>query len=206
MVRGDSPNRVANALRSSGRGAIEDALVDAATELFSARPPSTASIREIARQAGVPHSTIHRYFGSKQELLRDAIRRGGDETAGALRGMAELSPDARLTQALAQAPMLSMLVLASIEGSDPVEFMADPLGALSLTADYSRGLSARAEPAEGPTYDARILVAVMMAAVMTWQAAEGTILRAADLAAEDPESVHRQVAELLSNLLSLARA
>lgn len=53
-----------------------DALLDAAVELFAERGPASVSIRDIARHAGVNHGLIHRHFGSKDDLLAEAIEVG----------------------------------------------------------------------------------------------------------------------------------
>jgi AcrR family transcriptional regulator len=49
-------------------------LVDAAAELLAARGPAAVSVRDIAAAAGVNHGLVHRYFGSKEALLRAALR------------------------------------------------------------------------------------------------------------------------------------
>ena len=53
-----------------GREGVQDALIAAATELFSARGPKAVSVREIAKHAQVNHGLVHRHFGSKEGLLR----------------------------------------------------------------------------------------------------------------------------------------
>ncbi|MEZ6024305.1 MAG: TetR/AcrR family transcriptional regulator [Hyphomonadaceae bacterium] len=50
-----------------------DALMESAIQSFSRLGYEGASLRDIARNAGVPLSTIHLYFGSKNELF-DAVR------------------------------------------------------------------------------------------------------------------------------------
>ncbi|WP_419932130.1 TetR/AcrR family transcriptional regulator [Candidatus Poriferisodalis sp.] len=54
------------------------ALIDAATELLSAEPPSAVSGRRIASAAGVNYAQIHRHFGSKRELCRQVLDRLSD--------------------------------------------------------------------------------------------------------------------------------
>ncbi|MBX3286199.1 MAG: TetR/AcrR family transcriptional regulator [Actinobacteria bacterium] len=51
-------------------------LLAAAVELFSEQGPASVSIRDIARHAGVNHGLIHRHFGSKDDLLAEAIEVG----------------------------------------------------------------------------------------------------------------------------------
>jgi AcrR family transcriptional regulator len=48
--------------------------VDAAARLLAARPPAAVSVRDIAEEAGVNHGLVHRYFGSKDALVRAALR------------------------------------------------------------------------------------------------------------------------------------
>lgn len=53
-----------------------EALLEAAIELFAARGPASVSIRDVARHAGVHHSLVHRHFGTKDDLLAEAIEVG----------------------------------------------------------------------------------------------------------------------------------
>ena len=61
-----------------------DALLVAAVELFAERGPASVSLRDVARHAGVNHGLIHRHFGSKDDLLAEAIDVGsGSLVSGA---------------------------------------------------------------------------------------------------------------------------
>jgi AcrR family transcriptional regulator len=51
------------------------ALVEALRELLRDRPAGAISVREIAARAGVNHGLVHRYFGSKEALVREAVSR-----------------------------------------------------------------------------------------------------------------------------------
>jgi AcrR family transcriptional regulator len=52
-----------------------DAVLDAATELIADRGPKAVTVRAIAQRAGVNHALVHRYFGSKEELIAAVITR-----------------------------------------------------------------------------------------------------------------------------------
>lgn len=67
----DAPRRV----RPSGRVAVMDAVLDAATELIADRGPRAVTVRAIAERAGVNHALVHRYFGSKDDLIGAVIVR-----------------------------------------------------------------------------------------------------------------------------------
>lgn len=53
--------------------ATRDALLAAATDLFTTRGWANTGMRDIARQAGVATETIYSHFSSKAELLQRAI-------------------------------------------------------------------------------------------------------------------------------------
>ncbi len=53
-----------------------DALLASAVELFAEHGPASVSIRDVARHAGVNHGLVHRHFGSKDDLLAEAIEVG----------------------------------------------------------------------------------------------------------------------------------
>lgn len=71
-----------------GRGdtssGVREQILDAAQDLFATHAPASVTVRDIARRAGVEHSLIHRHFGSKDNLVREAFLRN------ALRYIAEV--------------------------------------------------------------------------------------------------------------------
>ena len=50
-------------------------LIDAVIRLVASRSVADISVRDIAYEAGVNHGLIHRHFGSKEALVREAVRR-----------------------------------------------------------------------------------------------------------------------------------
>jgi AcrR family transcriptional regulator len=59
--------------RRPGRSGTRDAILVAARESFTASGYDQASIRDIARRAGVDPALVHHYFGNKQELFTEAV-------------------------------------------------------------------------------------------------------------------------------------
>jgi len=53
-----------------------DTLLASAIELFAQRGPASVSIRDIARHAGLNHGLLHRHFGSKDDLITEALEVG----------------------------------------------------------------------------------------------------------------------------------
>lgn len=59
-------------------------ILDAAEHLFSRRGFYGASLRDIAREAGVQMSLVNYHFGPKEDLFRQVVRRRADEHAAAI--------------------------------------------------------------------------------------------------------------------------
>lgn len=80
-----------------GREAVEEALLEAASQLFAEYGPRATSVRQIAATAGVNHGLVHHYFGSKGALLQAVLERSAaqlaarssSELAGADPGLAD---------------------------------------------------------------------------------------------------------------------
>ena len=62
-------------LHHRGPAAVREALVGAAMALLPDRAPSSVSGRELAERAGVNYGLVHHYFGSKDEVFRQALLR-----------------------------------------------------------------------------------------------------------------------------------
>ena len=60
------------------RQATADRLVEAATELFGERGVEATKVSDICERADVAHQTFFNHFPTKQDLVRDLVRRGHD--------------------------------------------------------------------------------------------------------------------------------
>ncbi|MDD5168290.1 MAG: TetR/AcrR family transcriptional regulator [Syntrophales bacterium] len=66
-------------------------IVDAAERVFAVKPFSKVSIRDIAREAGISHASIYRYFPDQQSLFVEAFLRGAKEIVQFLAEMIRIS-------------------------------------------------------------------------------------------------------------------
>jgi AcrR family transcriptional regulator len=90
--------------RGPTREAAEAALIKAALELLDERGAlDKMSLREIAERAGVHRGLVYHYFGSREELLREAARRLIAGRKGELAEDEELPFAARMTRMLESA-------------------------------------------------------------------------------------------------------
>ncbi len=60
-------------------GDARDRLVQAVMRLLPDHPLADLTVREIAGEAGVNHGLVHRHFGSKEALVREAITRSSEQ-------------------------------------------------------------------------------------------------------------------------------
>jgi AcrR family transcriptional regulator len=69
----ESPADAPRPKRRRDPEASRTAILEAASEVFNERGYARATIREIARRAGVTHGLVMRHFGSKEQLLIEAL-------------------------------------------------------------------------------------------------------------------------------------
>ena len=87
-ARDDRPHR-----RQRSSEEVSRALINAAAKLFAERPSSLLTVREIAARADVDPALAHRYFGSKQNLMRAAIAKSQRAIAADLSQMTDVRLD-----------------------------------------------------------------------------------------------------------------
>lgn len=67
-----------NALKKQEKQARRDIIISAAERVFSNKPFIEVTIRDIAKEAGISHASIYRYFPDQQTLFVEAFLRGAD--------------------------------------------------------------------------------------------------------------------------------
>ena len=76
-------------LREHEREARRDIIVAAAERVFAVRPFDQVSIRDIAREAGISHASIYRYFPDQRALFVEAFLRGAEKLERLIDGAAD---------------------------------------------------------------------------------------------------------------------
>lgn len=97
--------RPSGGLPPARRDGRADRILEAAGRLFAERGVTGATVRDIARDAGVTHPLIHHYWGSKAALLAAVLQRTQDR----MRAVADTRAEAR--------PLILSLVRESSTGS-----------------------------------------------------------------------------------------
>jgi AcrR family transcriptional regulator len=111
--------------REQQREASTSAILDAAVELYAHSGPDGASLRKVARSAGLTHALVSRYFGSKDglvaavgdHLVAHVTAEVAAMTAADVEGFTELLRSARENRS-----MTKLLIRAALGDLDPDRF------------------------------------------------------------------------------------
>ncbi|OPL12787.1 MAG: hypothetical protein AVO39_03745 [delta proteobacterium MLS_D] len=76
-------------LKNGEKLARQQVIIDAAERVFAVKPFNKVSIRDVAREAGISHAAIYRYFPDQRSLFMEAFLRGADEIILFLTDMVE---------------------------------------------------------------------------------------------------------------------
>lgn len=74
-------------LKNNEKRARQGIIVEAAQRVFAVKPFNKVSIRDIAREAGISHASIYRYFPDQQSLFVEAFLHGAEEITAVLDGI-----------------------------------------------------------------------------------------------------------------------
>jgi AcrR family transcriptional regulator len=66
-------------LKNNEKKARQDVIIEAAKRVFALKPFNKVSIRDIAREAGISHASIYRYFPDQQSLFVEAFLHGAEK-------------------------------------------------------------------------------------------------------------------------------
>jgi len=158
-------------LKAQEKKARQDVIVDAAQRVFATKPFNKVSIRDVAREAGISHASIYRYFPDQQALFVEAFVRGAKEIVQVLDGIVRNSEQGdieRVTQEfitylIENDQYFRMMTHFMLDGSLSAE-MVEKLNAMErlLFDEFDKLFRKMAEVKEG---DVRLLSHAFFAAL-----------------------------------------
>ena len=179
-----------------GSDAVRRALVEATADALAAAGPSSVSVRDVARQAGVNHGQVHHYFGGKRGLLEAGMRALAAEHfahaseragGGALPPALQLADDPRYWRAICQCVMEGDLDLARIEIEEGISVPRRALEALSERLS-----------ATNDDLDFKAKFAAICALQLGWVALEDFVMLLAAVGESDRAAVRDRVKHLIN--------
>lgn len=85
------PQKTFAHIKSEAKLARQALIIEAAERVFAIKPFNKVSIRDIAREAGISHASIYRYFPDQQSLFVEAFLQGAGEIGDTLEKLIESS-------------------------------------------------------------------------------------------------------------------
>ncbi len=203
-------------VRSGGKGCREvgtrskeltqQSILDAGRALFAERGVAEVSIRDIAAAAGVSHTLVHFYFGSKKDLvgailnreahrLNDLAKSGAVGPADSVEGVRELM---RITVTELRW-VLKLQVQAGLARLEPGALVDEDVRVLGVIENWIR--SHRGKPGDTEAPDPALSCAVVIAALMSFGIASPWIMTSVGLEPEDFEARLDEIIEILVSIL-----
>jgi AcrR family transcriptional regulator len=187
-------------------------ILKAARELFATRGITEVTVRDIAAQAGVTHALVHRYFGTKEEMIAEILRREVQTVSAvppppnpAAFDRVELIRQ-KLVYGLTEGrTTLLLLTRAELAGLQP-ETMLDhreerPLG---LLTDWLREQQAQSGRPEGELPDPALVGAIVGGASFALQLLGPWLMTAVGLDPGDAESRRDDIVAILLDIICRA--
>ena len=201
------PSKARTITRRPGRSVNVERILDSAQELFAKRGPRAVTIRQIAEHAGVSHALVHKYIGSKDDLIRAVFDRVDVSRTAAARGAVSLRDVyvQQLPRVMDQRDHSMMLVRSAMEGTEYVS-LAERITTTSAMVALARKTAASgAAPSPPPDdIDPRVLVSAISAMILGWASIEDWIWPAAGIDPAEKDEVYRQLAEIVGYMADLA--
>ncbi len=191
-----------------GGEVVKARVLEAAGELFTTRGPHRVSVRDIAARAGVSHALVHRYLGSKDDILARVILSNEQRFVAAASGAASVQEAALLMlrddQRVGRAYM--GLVVRVVLDRLPVEAVRGSFPATRRLVGLAQAQAARVtSPAPFPGVAPAFAVTAVVALALGWVTAGDWLVRMVGLddwdRAAGEEQLHRVIDCLLTALV-----
>jgi TetR/AcrR family transcriptional regulator, repressor for neighboring sulfatase len=179
-----------------GGEAIKEAILQTTEKLLKKHNPTDISLRQIAKAANINHSLIHRYFGTKENVILAVHERIIGKLGAQFSSIDSLDGNIeRLFKIAEENPSRRILLArAMLDGADPQLIQHHFPTVHQLIELLRKKKSEVDDPSE---YDPEILAAFFVATVMGWFLYEPFLLASTGLEKKDKDKVHKAIIELL---------
>ena len=181
---------------------VSEALIDAAATLASERGSGHVTVRDIATRAGVNATFVHRYYGSKQNLMRAAMVRAQERLAARIAEVPDVVEGAAaiVHATLGEREFIATLTRATLDGV----FAEIPTGNPALAVLVERFQRQAAAGGGGGRHDPRVVVACLSAATVGYALLGDYIRHGTGLEGRPDEEVEAMLVDVLRDVARLA--
>ncbi len=184
------------------REEVSNDLIDAAAALFAERSSGRVTVRDIAARADVNPTLVHRYFGSKHNLMRAAMERAQRHVAATVEEMPDVVEGAAAVvhAALQEREFIAALARATLDGVFD-ELPAESPGMARLLERFRSELESGADSGR---HDPRVIVACLSSATVGYALLGRYIRHGVGLDTEPDDRVEAALVEVLRDVARLA--
>ena len=181
---------------------VSEALIEAAAALASERGSGRVTVRDIAARAGVNATFVHRYYGSKQNLMRAAVKRAQERLAMRIEEVPDVVEGAAaiVHATLQERELIATLTRAALDGV----FADIPASNPAMTILVERFRKEAADHGRGGRHDPRIVVACLSAATVGYALLGDYIRHGTGLDGRPDDEVEALLVEVLRDVARLA--
>jgi AcrR family transcriptional regulator len=184
------------------REQVSQALIDAAASLMADHASGRVTVRDIAGLADVNPTFVHRYFGSKRNLMRAAIERADQHVVARIEEMPDVvtGGPAVFHAALQETEIVAALARAKLDG-----VLDDlPAGRAAAGALLERFVSELEGSQTRGRHDPRVVVACLTSATMGYALFGPFLRRGVGLDEESDAGVEAAMVAVLQEVAKLA--
>jgi len=181
---------------------VSEALIEAAAALASERGSGHVTVRDIATRAGVNATFVHRYFGSKHNLIRAAMQQAQERLASRIEEVPDIAEGAAAVvhATLQERELIATLTRAALDGV----FDDVPAGNPAMAVLVARFTREAARHGGAGRHDPRVVVACLSAAAVGYALLGDYIRHGADLDGHSADEVEAMLVEVLRDVARLA--
>ena len=181
---------------------VSEALIDAAAALASERGSGHVTVRDIAARAGVNATFVHRYYGSKQNLVRAAMQRAQERLAARIAEVPDVVEGAAaiVHATLGERELIATLTRAALDGL----FADIPAGNPAMAVLVERFQREAAARGGGGRHDPRVVVACLSAATVGYALLGDYIRHGTGLDGISDDEVEALLVDVLRDVARLA--
>jgi AcrR family transcriptional regulator len=186
-----------------GREQVTERVVLAAQELFARRGFAGVTVREIGERAGVSHALIHRYLGSKKDILEAVFKYNAPPmVASALSEVGAREATLAMTRVLRadRRDYVRLVTRLALDGMS-VESLGHGFPAFGVLVDTLQRESDSAAVQAGWSPDPLVLAVAATALVFGWTALEDWFPAFTGWREDDMEGVERSLELVIGGMI-----
>jgi TetR/AcrR family transcriptional regulator, repressor for neighboring sulfatase len=180
---------------------VSEALIEAAATLANERGSGHVTVRDIAARAGVNAALVHRYYGSKRNLMRAAMQRAQARLASRIDEVPDIVEGAAaiLHATLQERELIATLTRAALDG-----VFGDVPASNPATAALVERVQREAAARGGSRHDPRVVVTCLSATAVGYALLGDYFRHSAGLDGHSADEVEAMLVDVLRDVAGLA--